>query len=151
MFNDWSIWDYISFSEIIFIFAMPIYYFIITHDSIHIFALLGIQGTNIVVELLKRFVFYDWKRPQNATRCDLLNMSKYDGNMPGMPSGHSATIAFYGAFYGITSPLFYSYVVLIGMSRYFKNCHTIMQIIMGLVLGGALGYGGRSALNKLLK
>ena len=60
MISDWSFWDYISFSEAVFVLIMPLYYFFTTFDSVHLFAIFGIQVTNILVEFLKRNVFNDW-------------------------------------------------------------------------------------------
>lgn len=141
--SQWNTWDYISFSEVLFILIVPIYQYIQTLDPVHLVAFFGVQITNIAVEGLKAFVFPTYSRPRGAKRCDLLNTCPNDNGKPGMPSGHSAAIAFYGVFYKISNPLFLVYVALIAASRYFKKCHSIPQIIVGLLFGATLGYLAR--------
>jgi membrane-associated phospholipid phosphatase len=143
----WSFWDIISTSDVLFVFFAPLYKYITTYNPIHLVAFTGIQLLSISIELTKQYILPSCSRPKGAKGCDILNQNEDDNGKPGMPSGHSASIAFYGAFYDITDPLFLLFVALVAMSRYFKKCHSIAQIIVGLSIGAGLGYG----LSKLYK
>jgi membrane-associated phospholipid phosphatase len=72
-----------------------------------------------------------------------------DGNQagrPGMPSSHSAEVAFFSGFYyhQTTNPIIRSLLViyagLVMLSRYVKKCHTINQIGVGALLGTGLSW-----------
>ena len=64
-----------------------------------------------------------------------------------MPSSHSATTAFFTAFYyqqtdnGFIHSGLIGYDILMMMSRYFMKCHTIPQIIVGTLLGIGISLG----------
>lgn len=135
----YSVWDIISMSEIILIIS-PIYFYIKSHNIIHVAALIGLIATLIATEGIKQYMLPSWKRPSGAKGCDLLCKSPSDEGRPGMPSGHMAVTAFYGAFYKITSPFYYIYAILIALSRYYKRCHSIAQIIGGTIFGASCGY-----------
>lgn len=133
-----SIWNITSLSELL-IPLFPTYWYLTTWNPIHLFGFIGLVFTGTFVEIIKTFVLPTMSRPNGAKGCDLLCRSKDDNNKPGMPSGHTAMIAFFGSYYGIQSPYFIAYAVLIMMSRYFKKCHTFMQILVGLLLGLSIG------------
>jgi acid phosphatase family membrane protein YuiD len=116
----------------------------------HLYGFVGIIFTGALVDIIKRFILPTMSRPQGAKGCDLLCKSTNDTNKPGMPSGHTAMIAFFGSYYGIQSPYFIIYAVLIMMSRYFKKCHTLMQILAGLLLGLSIGIGFRYLVPRVL-
>lgn len=142
-----EVWNAISLSELL-VNAVPIYWYFTTWNNIHIFGFLGIVLTATIVELSKKYILPNWSRPDGASGCDLLCRSHNDEGKPGMPSGHTAMIAFFGSYYSIQSPYFWTYALLIMLSRYFKKCHTIAQIIVGLLLGLLLGYGTRQLVNR---
>lgn len=132
-------WDIISLTLVPLLLS-PIYFWYSTQNTYHLVGFAGIMITSLSVELLKNFIFPNQHRPSKAKGCDLFCLHKTDENKPGMPSGHAATVAFYGTFYNIKNPLYIIYVVLMAVSRYMKNCHTIPQIIAGLLFGAGMGF-----------
>jgi len=136
-----NFWDLVSISELGVVLS-PIYFYFQTTDPKHIIAILGTIVTAAIVESSKIYLFPFWSRPAGARGCDLLTIDGSAENKPGFPSGHSAMIAYFGAFYGLwNSPYFLMYVAAIAASRYFKRCHSIPQIVAGLILGVVLGIG----------
>jgi membrane-associated phospholipid phosphatase len=131
-------WDIISLSLIPLILS-PLYFWYTTNNIYHLIGFAGIMLTSVSVEALKRFVFSSQHRPQRAKGCDLFCLHETDEGRPGMPSGHAATVAFYGTFYSITNPIYIIYVILMATARYMKNCHSIPQIVAGLLFGAAFG------------
>ena len=116
--------------------------FVITKNMIHIKAFIGLFGTSIISETIKYNLIGDLSpRPFGATDCNLLCNDGNQAGKPGMPSSHSAEVAFILGYYSqITdnkyirlSLLFYAAAVM--LSRYLKNCHSIPQIMVGTVLG----------------
>lgn len=142
-----TLWNVISLSELI-VLVSPIYFWMTTHNIIHILAILGIIVTMTITESIKHWILPSWSRPKGARGCDLLCTSQNDDGKPGMPSGHMSSLAFYGGFYNITNPLFYVYGILVAVSRWGKRCHSLDQILGGTILGGALGIGARSGLAR---
>lgn len=143
MSSHWTFWDYISLSELILLLS-PIYFWFTTYNTMHLVALVGIIVTMAITEGIKHFILPTWSRPTGAKGCDLLCLSPNDEGKPGMPSGHMSSLGFYGGFYQITNPLFYVYGLLVAMSRWAKRCHSVDQIIAGAVMGGGLGWLGRT-------
>jgi membrane-associated phospholipid phosphatase len=133
-----QIWDLVSLSIIPLILS-PIYYFYTTGNQYHLLGFIGIIITSVSVELLKKYVFTTQYRPRGAKGCDLFCIHETDEGLSGMPSGHAATVAFYGTFYNITNPFYIMYVLLIAASRYMKKCHSIPQIVAGLLFGTSMG------------
>ena len=116
--------------------------FVITKNMIHIKAFIGLVGISIISETIKYNLIGDLSpRPFGATDCNLLCNDGNQAGKPGMPSSHSAEVAFILGYYSqITdnkyirlSLLFYAAAVM--LSRYLKNCHSIPQIMVGTVLG----------------
>ena len=136
--NVYSPWDIISLSIIIVILS-PLYFWYTTQNTVHIVAFFGNIVTALSVELLKKYVFSENHRPSGAKGCNLLCSSENDEGKPGMPSGHSATMGFFAAYYGIKNPLYYIYTILMALSRNMKKCHTWPQIISGLLFGTGMG------------
>lgn len=141
MFTD--IWSLISLSELV-LTAIPIYLFFKTNNLEHLIAFIGILSTAGLVEFIKMYILPNEHRPAGAKGCDLLCRSPNDSGKPGMPSGHSAISSFFGAYYDIRSPLYWAYVLLIGMSRFYKKCHTPPQIVAGIGVGLMTGRGFRN-------
>ena len=131
-------WDIISLTLIPLILS-PIYFWYSTQNTYHLVGFAGIMITSLSVDFLKKFIFPNQHRPPKAKGCDLFCLHETDEDRPGMPSGHAATVAFYGTFYSIKNPLYIIYVILMAASRYMKNCHSIPQIIAGLLFGAGMG------------
>ena len=129
-------------ASIILLYGIPIVLYFYTKDIIHIKAFIGLVGTTTFSEYIKHFYIKDYSpRPLGAANCNLLCNNGNQEGKPGMPSSHSATVAFFTAFYYqqtnnrfIHSGLL-GYNILIMMSRYIMKCHTIPQITVGTLLG----------------
>ena len=103
-----------------------------------------------LVDILKRlpypnfFLQYTY-RPIGAKNCNLLsNNGLYPKNSPGFPSGHMGTMAFYLTYIYLIKKKFSTIDLLIllsiAWSRYYKGCHTILQIICGAGFGSIMAY-----------
>ena len=84
------------------------------------------------------------KRPHNASNCNGKNDDGNVGNDPGFPSGHMSATSFMTNLYylkqcktkNISNYILYnSWNIFMGYARYSKNCHNIVQIIGGYLLG----------------
>lgn len=143
--------DIISASILIMI-GYPIIQYLVTHEEKYIFMLVGLIFTDIITKIFKHTTreIPMFSRPNGACDCDLLSKNGSQENKPGFPSGHMATTAFFAIyllFQGgispfknpilLTASLFF--VSLMGYVRYVKKCHSIVQIVAGTFLGGAMG------------
>lgn len=113
---------------------------------------IALTSKQIPEKILKKIVPIPEKlraRPKGATDCNLLNKGGEFGEKPGFPSGHTTTawflfvynlleffrlkkqgISIYGSL--IVTGLF---ALLMPIARFGLKCHTIEQIIGGMVLG----------------
>jgi len=137
--------DFIS-SSILIVYIIPVILYGITHQPYHIIAFMGTLATNVISEIIKHIFIKDISpRPQGATNCDIMCTNGNQEGKPGMPSSHTATIAFFTIYYLRHTDHFYLHVILIGyaalimISRYHKRCHTVPQIMMGALFGGSMG------------
>jgi membrane-associated phospholipid phosphatase len=142
----WTIWDYVSMSAGL-LYGIPIILYYFTGDSIQLKGLIGMVGTTAISEVLKRLVIKDSNpRPQGASNCNLLCNDGNQSGRPGMPSSHSAQVAFFTGFYIQQTDSWSLKIVLVVyaaavmFSRYIKRCHTINQIVGGGLLGVYLSY-----------
>ena len=129
-------------TSIILLYGIPIYLYFYTKDIIHIKAFLGLVGTTTFSEFVKHFYIKESSpRPLGAANCNLLCNNGNQEGKPGMPSSHSATVAFFTAFYYLQTQNnlvrggLIGYNILIMLSRYIMKCHTIPQIVVGTILG----------------
>jgi membrane-associated phospholipid phosphatase len=128
-----------------------------TRDPYYIVIAVGMTTIALAVKLTKAATrpflggdFADWlARPSGARGCGALNGEDCDagegGKCPGMPSGHQAVIAFFVfsmIFYHrltvVSAPLWIALLALnfaVGVSRVYKECHTIPQVVAGSVVG----------------
>ena len=134
--------------SIFILYIIPICLYFYTKDPIHIKAFLGLVGTNTISECIKHFFIKESSpRPSGAANCNLLCNNGNQEGKPGMPSSHSATTAFFTAFYyqqtnnGFIHSGLIGYNILMMMSRYIMKCHTIPQIILGTLLGIGISLG----------
>lgn len=116
-------------------------------------ALVGMMGTVALNETVKHvFIGTRSPRPANAADCNLWVNDGPCGGKPGMPSGHSAQVAFLAAYYlqeafwtdasstsafRLFALLLVGYALLVMYSRYVKQCHTPTQILTGALLGAS--------------
>jgi membrane-associated phospholipid phosphatase len=141
-----NIFDYISMSVGL-LYLIPLGFYFYTNNIIHIKAFVGVAGTTIISETLKRVVIKNVSsRPRGASNCNLLCDDGNQSGKPGMPSSHSAQAVFFSAYYyqftNNTLIRFFLilYAIAVMISRYIKRCHTIGQIIAGAILGLSLSF-----------
>lgn len=133
--------NWISFS-VIFLYIIPIVLFVYTWNVMHLKAFVGMALTAWLSESLKWYVIKDAStRPKGAKDCNLLCNDGNQEGQPGMPSSHSAQVAFFTGFYffqtnnPLIRGLLIGYELLVMISRYLKRCHTIEQIGGGTLFG----------------
>lgn len=138
-----NVTDLISMSVGI-LYLIPLVFYFIAHDPIHLMAFIGTGATTIISESIKYVLGKVSPRPEGAKNCNLLCNDGNQSGQPGMPSSHSATVAFFSAFYFQETNNIWIKTILVGYaglvmaSRYMKRCHTINQIIGGAILGVSL-------------
>ena len=129
---------------------------IVTRDPYYIVIAVGMTTVALAVKLTKAATrpFLGeaaWlARPAGARGCGALNGEDCDavgsdGACAGMPSGHQAITAFFVfslIFYHrltvVSAPLWIALLALnfaVGVSRVYKECHTIPQVVVGSVVG----------------
>jgi membrane-associated phospholipid phosphatase len=137
--------DLISMSVGI-LYLIPLIFYIVTKNPLHLKAFIGVGGTTIISESIKYVLGKVSPRPQGAKNCNLLCNDGNQSGQPGMPSSHSATVAFFSGFYFQESnnPLIKAFLIgyagVVMASRYVKKCHTLAQIIGGAILGVSLSF-----------
>lgn len=129
------------------LYIIPFILYVYTNNFIHIKGFIGLAGTVILSETLKRSIIKDVSpRPKGARDCNLLCDDGNQSGQPGMPSSHSAEAAFFlGFYYQLTDNIFVRFILIIYaiavmISRYVKRCHTFGQIISGAFLGLSLSW-----------
>ena len=140
--------DYISILPLVFILA-SFHNFVINFDLNELMFLLWMLSTSLLVELIKRIEYPRelhrlTNRPEGCFNTDFLSRNgKQPKNTPGFPSGHMAITTLFcykkiselenSNFYG---KIYYSTIILLmGISRYYKKCHNVFQILVGSVFG----------------
>jgi len=140
-----AFFDLISMSVGI-LYFIPLIFYIITKNPVHLKAFVGAGSTTIISETLKKLIGKISPRPYGAKNCNLQCDDGNQSGQPGMPSSHSATVAFFSAFYfQETNNIFVKaaligYAGLVMTSRYVKRCHSIPQIVGGTILGVSLSF-----------
>ncbi len=129
-------------ASVILIYIIPFLLYLYTGNQIHFRAFLGASATTILSEGIKYLFIRDISpRPKGAKDCDLLCKDGNQEGRPGMPSSHSALVAYFAGFYYqqtnniLVRAFLILYAGLVMMSRYVKRCHTINQIIVGTIVG----------------
>ncbi len=153
-------WNLVSVS-LVGLFGYPILQFIITANLHYLLFLCGLVASTLITTLLKyaaRIAVKDPSkhsylfRPSGAFDCDLFCRDGDQSSKPGMPSGHMSTVAFFTTYvylntfrghpWTLNKWIYVSwactYVPLMAMARYFKKCHTPLQILVGMLMGLAV-------------
>tara|TARA_B100000242_G_C42939010_1_gene435447 strand:- start:296 stop:835 length:540 start_codon:yes stop_codon:yes gene_type:complete len=125
------------------------------HPLLLLFLLLSSKLVNFIksIDFKREFIY----RPKGAEYCDLLSKNKVS-KMRGFPSGHMSSIALFATFMilfryyknydNIKDYIKKDYIYIIlnlflvlitAWARYYKKCHTILQISCGTILGILLG------------
>ena len=110
-----------------------------------------------------KFMYDITRRPKGAMACDLLSQKgRAKPGTAGFPSGHMTSISLFAVFmilgkYEIyrkknksikeffSKEIFYiltniGIILITAWARYYKNCHSIFQIVSGIILGSILAY-----------
>ena len=129
------------------LYFIPLILYYRTNDIINIKGFIGLIGATAITESIKRIIIKDISpRPIGASNCNLLCNDGNQSGLPGMPSSHSAQVAFFSSFYIQQTHNIYIKIILLGYaiivmySRYIKRCHTFKQIFVGAILGICLSY-----------
>ena len=124
------------------LYIIPPILYIFTQNFMHLKALFGLAGTVIISETIKYFfIGKSNPRPEGATNCNFMCNDGNQSGKPGMPSSHSAQVAFFYGFYAqqasnsIIKASLGIYAIMVMISRYIKRCHTLSQIAVGSALG----------------
>jgi membrane-associated phospholipid phosphatase len=107
-------------------------------------------STKLIKYMFRQSSHEELKRPRGAKDCDIFCRDGNVAGRPGMPSGHMASLSFAIVFMMLAivrgSPMQTAlfgflglvYIVIMGMARYIKDCHTMGQIIAGAIWGALL-------------
>ena len=145
-----TILDYISVIPLFFI-SSTIHKIILYQDKNEFLFLLWLLTTGLSVEILKKINYPEslyeiTRRPAGTYNTDFLSRNGIQNkNSAGFPSGHMAITSLY-CFNKISKlkkskKMFYikyyylSIIFLMGISRYYKKCHNLTQIIFGTIFG----------------
>lgn len=140
-----SIYDFISLSIIF----LNIYLFFSLEFELLIVNTFALIVHKFIKKITKGYYPEIFKRPNGAIDCDLFNCGGVSSNKSGFPSGHMTSISFF-----MNALLFKSKkeltlknvflynipCILMGIARYNKNCHNLIQIIFGYLLGISFAY-----------
>jgi membrane-associated phospholipid phosphatase len=125
-----------------------IFYSIFSKDYI---MLIGIITSNIIHKIIKYFTTpFDneiFKRPKKNFNNDLFNQGGHS-NRSGFPSGHMTTMSFFmntllfrnHNYSPLNIILFNFPSLLMGLARYCRNSHNLIQIFAGYLLGFGCAY-----------
>lgn len=124
---------------------------VIREYAIHIFILFGIVSCHMLGKALKIMTYKInndiFKRPQGARNCDVMCRDGDVSYKPGFPSGHMIHVTFFftilyllivraqkpsNQYYILFSII---YIALTAFARYYKKCHTTLQIVSGIFVG----------------
>ena len=151
-FNIPNLADYISVLPVAF-YAGAFYELVKAPNSETLKYFLGITASTIASDIIKRLPYPESlyklsRRPEGAENCDYLSkMGPAKKEAPGFPSGHMTTTAFFAAYKAMDNmenapllALLTAIVISMSWSRYYKKCHTVLQIIGGITLGGGSAF-----------
>ncbi len=143
--------DIFSSSQLVIVYGLilhTIYYF----NVYTFFIYLSIFFKTFVLSFIKKrtIKLKIGKRPKGAVDCNMFSCGGLSST-GGMPSGHMTFLfmLFVVAYINLkkldllTDNFIYFFAVIILLTivgRYFSKCHTLLQIIMGSILGIILGY-----------
>ena len=150
--------NYISLIPLTLIQLSCIYYVFYLFDMLPTFFslrfIVGIISSIYMSQYLKKIIFPFSKlarRPDKACNCNFYANNGIVEGQPGLPSTHMAIVGFLFMFSHLTitkyidnTIFFYLvntlFLLLTAWSRYYKKCHSLLQIILGGILGILYGY-----------
>ena len=117
-----------------------------TKDITYLFICIAYVLLGAYVERIKPF--FDSPRPEGAMDCGALCDGGSVEGLPGFPSGHVATITLFVLLMGLYTQSYYwiagiLWIAAMGWSRYEKRCHSVEQVLGGIltgVLGASVAY-----------
>ena len=141
-----NIQDLISIS-ILLLQSIPLILFLITRKTYHLIIFIVFMSVAKITDFIKdNEIISSSRRPNGAFNCNLLCNDGSRKNKPGMPSSHAASAIFFLIVYWnyTSSPyiraLLVIYYLLILQSRYYKKCHSLSQLLVGSLIGMAVGF-----------
>lgn len=148
-------WDMISLS-IIAVLSVPVFLFVMSKDPAYLVIIIALIVCHFFVKAT-RYIKYPKifnsivMRPNKAMNCNIFNQGGVYKGRIGMPSGHVMLTIFtltaiFIHKYGLpnkwnTQKHLHVWIILIisgiimSMSRLYRNCHNIYQVIIGALLG----------------
>jgi len=136
--------DLLSLSVLL-VYIIPGVLYVYTGSVRDLIALAGVIATGTLSEGIKHLIIGTRSpRPKGASGCNLLCSDGLQEGKPGMPSGHSATVAFFAGYYmeETTNPWIIGALIIFAVSvmysRYTKRCHSMEQIVTGGIFGYAM-------------
>ena len=93
--------------------------------------------------------FVPFKRPDGACNCNILNSGGIVDTASGFPSGHVASTSVYMTLLFFDSNneknvyfflIYHIPTLLMGIARYMKKCHNLLQICAGFIIGVMVAY-----------
>lgn len=151
------LWDAVSMSALAII-LFPAIQLVLTLDAAWAACLLGHAVTHAITAMVKvathESIDAAWvRRPQGASNCNIACSNGDRSGAPGFPSGHMSTAAFFWTFAALLTRhrgagalhlaavvcAGAAYTMLTALARHHKRCHTLLQIVVGTLLGCAVG------------
>jgi len=122
-------------------YLIPFSLLLYTKDIAYLFICIACALLGAYIERIKPF--FDSPRPEGASDCNTFCGGGSVEGKPGFPSGHVATVTLFVLLMGLYTQSYYwiaglLWIAAMGWSRYEKRCHSVEQILGG-VLTGALG------------
>lgn len=126
----------------------PVMQYIATLEIIYFYILVGEILCQIAIKITRHF---PWdgpivRRPPAAEKCDVFCRDGNVGHKLGMPSGHMTLTTYIVTCFYLLNPsiakLWFGIIMIIamGISRYYKACHNLPQIIAGFLFGGFVAW-----------
>lgn len=135
------LWDIISLSYLLYVVVIGVYLFIEKRSRFLRFTL-GLMTGQLFIKYFHRYNWHTtFKRPEDAVNCNMFNRGNYYTERGGMPSGHVSMTTYIWVYLCLSVKRLdiaiagAVAILLMGLSRYYKHCHTPLQIVMGVVFG----------------
>ncbi len=140
------LWDLFSISLILYSILIPIY-ILLYHKSVFVNLLLGMLVIHVLIKSLHNYNQLPFmKRPDDASNCNMCNGGGDYTQRGGFPSGHVTMTTYLWVSLWLNTQNdcigIIAILVILSMclSRYYKRCHTILQIVVGVNLGFLLAH-----------
>jgi membrane-associated phospholipid phosphatase len=152
------IWDFISLL-IIAIAAYPFIRYIETLECTYLIIVAGVVFCQVFIKLTRQLhslkIYKFMIRPKGACNCNIMNSGGSYENRIGMPSGHMLMTTYVIVSLILLNPTILTIslgsivIILMGCSRYYKLCHTVPQVVVGITVGIIFAYITNIIIKKL--